>query len=94
VRYIDLPKRFIAGEVALADKPGECGSAITVQLKNGAATIECKTDNFGDFEFDGLKTSETYVIRIAHEGYEAVEKSVVTYSDVNAGLIELQPLNR
>ena len=94
VRYIDLPKRFIAGEVVLGDKAGECGAAVTVQLKNGGATMEQQTDSFGDFEFDGLKTSETYVIRIAHKGYEPMEKTVVTYSDTNVGVIELQPSKR
>jgi hypothetical protein len=56
--------------------------------------MKCKTDSFGDFEFDGLRTSETYVIRIAHKGYKAVEMAVVTYSDVNVGVIELRPSKR
>jgi len=92
VRYIDLPKRFIAGEVVLGDKLGECAAGVTVHLRNNGETIECRTDSFGDFEFDGLKASETYTIRVAHEGYETVEKAVVTYADVNVGVIELQSL--
>jgi hypothetical protein len=93
VRYVDLPKRFVAGEIVLGDNTGECASGIKVQLSDGATTIECETDSFGDFEFDGLKASETYVIRVVHKGYAAVEKSVVTYSDLNVGVIELHPLN-
>jgi Fe-S-cluster-containing dehydrogenase component len=93
VRYVNLPKRFILGEVALSDKKGECAPGIRVQLGDGAEMIECRTDSFGDFEFDGLKPSKTYTLRIAHEGYTTVEKPVVTYSDVNVGVIELVPLN-
>jgi hypothetical protein len=94
VRYIDLPKRFIAGEIVLGDKKGECAAGVKVCLGDGAETIECLTDSFGDFEFDGLRSSETYVVSVAHEGYAAVEKSIVTYSDVNVGVIELDPLSQ
>ena len=44
-----------------------------------------------DFEFDGLKPSKTYRLRITHGGYATVEKPVVTHSDVNVGVIELDP---
>jgi len=92
VRYVDLPKRFILGEVVLGDKKGECASGVKVQLIDGATTTECRTDSFGDFEFDGLKTSVTYTLRVNHQGYGTVEKAVVTYSDLNVGVIELDPL--
>jgi hypothetical protein len=91
VRYVRLPKRFILGEVVLSDKKGECAKGVRVQLDDGAETIECRTDSFGDFEFDGLKTSKTYRLRITHGGYATVEKPVVTHSDVNVGVIELDP---
>jgi Fe-S-cluster-containing dehydrogenase component len=92
VRYVDLPKRFIAGEVVLTDKEGECAIGVKVELLDGASTVECRTDAFGDFEFDGLKASAKYTLRVAHEGYGPVEKSVITYSDLNVGAIELAPL--
>ena len=92
VRYIDLPKRFIAGEIVLADKKDVCSAGIKVYLSDGARMIETQTDSFGDFEFDGLKPGKTYAIRIHHEGYLAIEKSVVTHSDVNAGAIELEKI--
>ena len=91
VRYVRLPKRFILGEVVLSDKKGECAKGVRVQLDDGAETIECRTDSFGDFEFDGLKTSKTYRLRVIHDGYATVEKPVVTHSDVNVGVIELDP---
>jgi Fe-S-cluster-containing dehydrogenase component len=92
VRYIDLPKRFIAGEIVLGDKKGECAAGIRVYLSDGAKMIETRTDSFGDFEFDGLKPGKTYAIRVHHEGYAAVDKPVVTYSDVNLGEIELEKI--
>lgn len=92
VIYIDLPKRFIAGEIVLSDKKDVCASAVKVYLSDGAKMIETQTDSFGDFEFDGLKTSKTYAIRVHHEGYQAIEKSVITYSDVNMGVIELEKM--
>jgi Fe-S-cluster-containing dehydrogenase component len=94
VRYVDLPKRFIQGEVLLSDKPGECAPGVKVQLSDGATTMECNTDSFGDFEFDGLDASKRYMLRIAHRGYGTVEKAVTTYSDLNVGVIELEPLVR
>jgi Fe-S-cluster-containing dehydrogenase component len=92
VRYVDLPKRFIAGEVVLGDKKGEPAPAVTVELTEDATAVKCQTDNFGDFEFDGLKASRTYKLRVAHPGYGTVEKAVTTHTDVNVGVIELDPL--
>ena len=92
VRYMDLPKRFIAGEIVLGDKKDVCAAGIKVYLSDGAKIIETQTDSFGDFEFDGLKQSETYSIRIHHEGYTAIERPVVTYTDINMGVIELEKI--
>lgn len=91
VRYIDLPKRFIAGEVVLRDHQSECAPGIKVILTDGKESLECKTDSFGDFEFDGLETSKKYTIRVEHKGYKTSEQEVVTYSDLNLGVIELIP---
>ncbi len=91
VRYIDLPKRFIVGEVVLGDNQNECASGIKVFLTDGAKTFECETDSFGDFEFDGLEASKKYTIRVEHKGYKTTEQQVTTYSDVNIGVIELRP---
>lgn len=91
VKYIDLPKRFIAGEVVLGDNQSECASGIKVILTDGKDSLECETDGFGDFEFDGLEASKKYMIRIGHKGYETSEREVVTYSDLNLGVIELIP---
>lgn len=94
VRYIDLPKIFIAGEIVLGDKTGECVAGVKVCLSDGAGVIETQTDSFGDFEFDGLKQGRTYDIHVDHKGYLAADRQVVTYSDMNVGVIKLEKKER
>jgi Fe-S-cluster-containing dehydrogenase component len=92
VLYVDLPKRFIAGEVVLSDNVGECAAGVKVQLlSDGKETAECVTDAFGDFEFDGLKAATKYTVRAIKLGYGTKEKTVTTHADLNIGAIELSP---
>jgi Fe-S-cluster-containing dehydrogenase component len=89
VCYIGLPKRFIAGEVILADREDECAQNVSVLLEDKTAKKTIKTDNFGDFEFEGLETDTEYTIKIEHEGYAPREFSVNTRTDVCLGEIVL-----
>jgi Fe-S-cluster-containing dehydrogenase component len=89
VCYIGLPKRFIAGEVILADREDECAQNVSVLLEDKTAKKTIKTDNFGDFEFEGLETDTEYTIKIEHEGYAPKEFSVNTKTDVCLGEIVL-----
>ena len=91
VSYIGTPKRFIAGSVLLGDKEDEWAENVTVTLidKKGEKTI--KTDNFGDFEFEGLQPETEYAIKIAHRGYAPKEFHVQTKTDVYLGEIALSP---
>jgi Fe-S-cluster-containing dehydrogenase component len=91
VTYIGLPRKFIAGEIVLGDKNDECAAGIKVCLSDGASETECETDGFGDFEFEGLEQGKEYTIRVHHTGYLAREIPVVTHTDVNMGVIELEP---
>jgi len=91
VTYIGLPRRFIAGEIVLGDKNDECAAGIKVSLSDGDSEMECETDGFGDFEFEGLDQGRKYTIRVHHTGYLAREIPVVTHTDVNMGVIELEP---
>ena len=91
VLYRNLPKRFIAGEVLLADQREACADGIRVTLKNRAGKQVCKTDFLGDFEFDGLPPNQTYQIVIEHEGYSRQSIEVKTDSNVNLGEIMLNP---
>jgi len=91
VHYIGLPKRFIAGEVVFGDKEDECAENVRVTLTDKRAKKTVKTDNYGDFEFEGLQPETTYSIRIEHKGYAPKEFHVQTKTDVYLGEIVLSP---
>jgi Fe-S-cluster-containing dehydrogenase component len=85
VKYIKLPKVFIAGEVLLSDRLDECASGITVSLadKNGQVIRRTTTDFLGDFTFDGLEGNQYYLIKIDHDGYFPTEIAVSTFASRN-----------
>ena len=89
VRYIGLPKEFVAGAVVFGDKD-ECAKGVTVTLEGDGSTVRHRTtDGFGDFEFEGLPANATYTVKIAAPGYEAKEIEVKTSKSVNLGDIVL-----
>jgi len=90
VRYVGLPKRFVAGEVVLADRQAECAQGVSVTLTGGGITRTAVTDLFGDFEFEDLEKNTAYTVAVAHAGYSARRIEVVTRTDVNLGEITLQ----
>lgn len=90
VVYIDLPKRFIAGEVVLVDRQDACAEGVKVTLTNGTHKQVCKTDFLGDFEFQGLESNQTYRLLIEYEGYRPEELEVKTQVDVHLGEIVLE----
>jgi ferredoxin len=85
IKYVDLPKVFIAGEVLLSDKPDECAQGITVSLadRNGRVIRRTSTDFLGDFTFDGLESNQYYLVRIDHAGYFPSEIVVKTFASQN-----------
>lgn len=91
VRYIGLPKPFIAGEILLDGKDGECAKGVKVVLiaKTGDRAVTTETDFLGDFEFKGLAAGAEYVIRAECEGYLAKELTVRTDKSVNVGELVL-----
>ena len=91
VCYVGLPKRFIAGEVILADQQDECAEEVRVTLIDGAKKTTTRTDNYGDFEFEGLEPNTEYTIMIEYDGYTLKEFLVDTKVDVNLGEIFLLP---
>ena len=90
VCYVGLPKRFIAGEVILGNQRDECAEGISVTLVSETGTQNVKTDNFGDFEFEGLEPDMDVVVKIEHGGYSSKEFSVKTRADINLGEILLE----
>jgi len=89
VLYVGLPKRFIAGEVVLADQEDECAVGVKVTLVGEAGEQLTTTDNYGDFEFEGLSDAGEYAVKVAPGGYAPVELRVRTETDVNLGTIRL-----
>ena len=88
VTYIGLPKRFIAGSVVFGDKD-ECGENVTVTLLGAGETKTVKTNNYGDFEFEGLPDDAEYSIKVEYPGYEPKELNARTNIDVYLGDIIL-----
>ena len=88
VRYIGLPRNFVAGSVAYAAKD-ECAKGVTVQLVGEDSTMTTETDAFGDFEFEGLPANATYKVKISAPGYAPREIEVKTSRSINLGDIVL-----
>ncbi len=92
VRYIALPKRLVLGEVVLGDKPEEPAPGVTVTLRSDAEVLTTATDGFGDFEFEGVKPNQQYLLQVSHPGYAAREIQVVAHGDVDLGAVQLERL--
>lgn len=94
VRYIGLPKRFVAGAVVFADgdKCGE-GAEITLEGQIGGerVALSVRADNYGDFEFEGLGAGQVYRVTVAAAGYETRELTANTNIDLYLGDILLEP---
>jgi len=91
IKYIELPKPFIAGEVLLSDKTNEClkGAKVTL-LADGNVLKETETDFFGDFEFTGLEYNKEYTVKAEYEGYCPEEVIVKLNASKNLGEILLK----
>jgi Fe-S-cluster-containing dehydrogenase component len=89
VSYIGLPKRFIAGTVVFGDSD-LCADNVTVSLSGDGQREIVNTNNFGDFEFEGLKADQGYSLEIRHKGYKTKNFNVQTETDVYLGEIILE----
>ena len=88
VRYIGLPKRFVAGAVILSDTE-ECAEGIKVTLEGDGEKKTVLTDNYGDFEFEGLPADKNYIVSVEAPGYKKRQFEVKTNIDVYLGDIFL-----
>jgi Fe-S-cluster-containing dehydrogenase component len=92
VRYLGLPRRFVAGSVVLGDTD-ECAVGVPVllqELQDADHEHTVMTDAFGDFEFEGLAAGQSYTVRVAAPGYDEQTYTVTTTIDVYLGDIILQ----
>ena len=93
VKYIGIPKRFIAGTVLFKDRD-ECAENVRVTLTGRGKKKTVKTNNFGDFEFEGLEEGGEFNIRIEHPSYAPQSFKAQTKVDVYLGEIFLKRLSR
>ncbi|MDH4068127.1 MAG: carboxypeptidase-like regulatory domain-containing protein, partial [Dehalococcoidia bacterium] len=91
VRYIGLPRKFIAGTVIYGDRD-ECAEGVTVALSSDGERWVVKTNAFGDFEFEGLADNTEYTIKIAAAGYKEQTITARTQKDTYLGEITLKHL--
>ena len=88
VRYIGLPKRFVAGSVVFGDTD-ECAEGVNVTLTGEGEKKTVKTNNYGDFEFEGLAADKAYTVKVEAAGYKSQKFEVKTNIDVYLGDIIL-----
>lgn len=88
-RYTALPKTLVSGSVVLGDTD-ECGSDAKITLTDGSESTTAKSDNFGDFEIEGLNPGKTYTIKIERSGYSSNTVVVKLENDTYLGNITLK----
>lgn len=88
VRYVGIPRRFVAGEVVLAGTDA-CTEGVRVALEGEEMRMETVSDAFGEFEFEGLANGGTYRVTVAHDGYAPRAIDVRTHTDVDLGEVRL-----
>ena len=78
VYYINIPKTFLAGTV-VNKATDECFEGADVTLKDVAsgAEMKTKTNNYGDFEFEGLDSGKVYSLKIESAGYSPITKDTL-----------------
>lgn len=91
VRYVQLPKRFIAG--ALYDPVQDIcleGANITLTDLTNGGKYSVTTDNYGDFWFEQLPVDHVYSVQIEMAGYYGKTLGAVyPGKDLNLGDIAL-----
>jgi Fe-S-cluster-containing dehydrogenase component len=89
VYYLGVPKLLIAGSVVYGDVD-ECAEGVSVTLTNQSTgkSTKTSTNNFGDFEFDGLGTGK-YSAKFECKGYKAKTVKVDLKTDKHLGVVKL-----
>jgi Fe-S-cluster-containing dehydrogenase component len=89
VRYIGLPKKFVAGTVIYGDVD-EVAVGVNITLSGEGKSLTTQTNGFGDFEFEGLGDNTDYVVKIEASGYQPKNLKAKTSRDVCLGEIVLK----
>lgn len=89
VSYIGIPRKFVAGTLVYGDTD-ECAGGVPVTLKGKDGEQKTVSNNFGDFEFEGLPDNTEYTVTIKAPNYKVQELKVKTLTDVYLGAVVLQ----
>ena len=84
VKYLGIPRRFISGTVIFKDKD-KCAENAKVTLSGRGKRQTIRTNNFGDFEFEGLGEGEAFRVKVEYPGYAPQSFEVQTKTDVYLG---------
>jgi Fe-S-cluster-containing dehydrogenase component len=78
VYYIGLPKHFISGSIFSADTK-DCQENVELKLtdQQSGNSLFTMTNNYGDFEFDGLAAGSYYRLIVTAKGYLTVTLSEI-----------------
>jgi len=90
VGYHGLPRRFVAGEIAFADRPETPAEGVAVALRLEGDARATATDNYGEFAFTGLPAQGTCALKIEHPGYVTRELALSARADLDLGTIILE----
>jgi len=78
----------VMGAITVFWRVGTSSTVTTISCK-GKADEVAKTDNYGDFEFEGLDAEKDYTVSIEHNGYSGKKVKVRTSIDTYLGEILL-----
>jgi len=90
VYYVDLykvTKKFIAGNVVFEDTD-ECAEGVAATLTVNGKSMKTTTNNYGDFEFDGLDAGK-YKVNLEYTGYTPKALTIDLKTDKYLGNIFL-----
>jgi Fe-S-cluster-containing dehydrogenase component len=91
VYYLDLHRMtryFIAGAVIFGDTD-ECAEGVTANLNTNGKSVKTTTNNYGNFEFDGLDAGR-YSVNLEYAGYDPKTINVDLITDSYLGDIILE----
>lgn len=89
VSYLGVPKLFITGSVVYGDRD-ECAEGVKVTLTDQSThkSAQASTNNFGDFEFDGLSAGK-YSVKLECGGYLGKTLAIDLTTDNDQGIVTL-----
>jgi len=89
VYYLAVPKVFVAGSVVFGDVD-ECAEGVKVTLTDRSTRklTKISTNNFGDFEFDGLSAGK-YSVKFEYNGYRGKTVVIDLKTDKDLGIVTL-----